>query len=80
MTKMMMTDRALHPMAEPVAEGFRAGKLDRREYLATMAALGVTAAGAFTLGGIVPTPAAAATPQKGGIMRISMPVKPWKDP
>ncbi|MEE8456296.1 MAG: diguanylate cyclase, partial [Limibaculum sp.] len=75
MTKMMMTDRALHPMAGPVAEDFRAGKLDRREYLATMAALGVTATGAFTLGGIVPTPAVAATPQKGGIMRISMVVK-----
>jgi peptide/nickel transport system substrate-binding protein len=45
-----------------------------------MAALGVTAAGAFTLGGIVPTPAVAATPKKGGILRISMPVKPWKDP
>jgi peptide/nickel transport system substrate-binding protein len=80
MTKMMMTDRSLHPMAEPVAEDFKAGKLDRREYMATMAALGVTAAGAFTLGGIVPTPAVAATPKKGGILRISMPVKPWKDP
>jgi peptide/nickel transport system substrate-binding protein len=72
MTKMMMTDRSL--------EDFKAGKLDRREYMATMAALGVTAAGAFTLGGIVPTPAVAATPKKGGILRISMPVKPWKDP
>jgi peptide/nickel transport system substrate-binding protein len=80
MTKMMMTDRALHPMAEPVAEDFKAGKLNRREYLATMAALGVTATGAFMLGGIVPTPAVAATPKKGGILRISMPVKPWKDP
>lgn len=80
MTKMMMTDRALHPMAGPVAEDFKAGKVDRREYLATMAALGVTATGAFTLGGIVPTPAVAATPQKGGILRISMNVKPWKDP
>ncbi len=80
MTKMMMTDRALHPMAEPVAEDFKAGKLSRREYLATMAALGVTATGAFTLGGIVPTPAVAATPQKGGIMRISMVVKPFGDP
>jgi peptide/nickel transport system substrate-binding protein len=80
MTKLMMTDRALHPMVAPVAEDFKAGKLDRREYLATMAALGVTATGAFTLGGIVPTPAAAATPQKGGILRISMVVKAFKDP
>ena len=80
MAKMMMTGRTLHPMAEPVAEDFRAGKLDRREYLATMAALGVTATGAFTLGGIVPTPAVAATPKKGGVIRISMDVKPFKDP
>ncbi len=80
MTKLMMTDRALHPMAGPVAEDFKAGKLNRREYLATMAALGVTATGAFTLGGIVPTPAVAATPQKGGILRISMVVKAFKDP
>ena len=81
MTKLMMTDRALHPMAEPAAEDFKAGKLDRREYLATMAALGVTATGAFTLGGIVPTPALAGeTPTKGGTMRISMVVKAFKDP
>ena len=80
MTKMMMTDRSLHPMAEPVAEDFKAGKLNRREYLATMAAFGVTAAGAFALGGIVPTPAVAQTPKSGGVMRIAMPVKAFKDP
>ena len=67
-------------MAGPVAEDFKAGKVNRRKYLATMAALGVTAAGAFTLGGIVPTPAAAATPKKGGTLRISMAVKAFKDP
>jgi len=80
MTRLMMTDRPLHPMAEPVAESFRAGKLNRREYLATMAGLGVTAAGAYALGGIAPTPAAAQEPQKGGVIRISMAVKPFKDP
>ncbi len=80
MTKIMMTDRSLHPMAEPVTEQFKAGKLDRREYLATMAALGVTAAGAFTLGGLTPTLAKAAEPQKGGTLRISMAVKAFKDP
>ena len=80
MTKMMMTDSVLHPMAEPAAEDYKAGKLSRREYLATMAALGVTAAGAFALGGIAPTPAVAQTPKKGGTLRISMIVKPFKDP
>ncbi len=80
MTRLMMTDRALHPLAAPAARDFKAGKMDRREYLATMAALGVTAAGAFTLGGIAPSPAAAQTPVKGGVLRISMVVKAFKDP
>ncbi|MCL5775403.1 ABC transporter substrate-binding protein [Limibaculum sp. FT325] len=81
MTKMMMTDRSLHPMAAGVAAQFREGKLNRREYLATMAGLGVTMAGAASLGGFVlPTPARAQTPQKGGTLRIGMPVKAFKDP
>jgi len=80
MTELMLTIRPLHPMAEPVVEDFKAGKVNRREYLATMAALGVTASGAFALGGIVPTPAEAAEPQKGGTLRISMSVKAFKDP
>jgi len=80
MTRLMLTDRSLHPMAEPTAEDYKAGRLNRREYLATMAALGVSASGALALGGIVPTPAAAQTPQKGGTLRISMVVKAFKDP
>ena len=39
MTNYMMTDRSLHPLAEPTVESFRAGKLSRREHLASMAAL-----------------------------------------
>ena len=80
MSDYMLTDRKLHPIAESVAGDFKAGKLNRREYMATMAALGVSAAGAFALGGIAPTPAVAQTPKKGGVMRISMPVKAFKDP
>ena len=81
MTKMMMTDRSLHPLAEGVARQFRSGKLNRREYLATMAGLGVTTAGACMLGGFaLPSPAFAQTPQKGGTMRVQMSVKAFKDP
>ncbi len=80
MTDFMMTDRSLHPLAEPTAASFRAGKLSRREYLASMAAFGVTASGALALGGITATPAFAQSPQKGGVMRISMSVKSFKDP
>ena len=80
MKKLMLTDRPLHPWAKGVAEDFRAGKLNRREYLATMAALGVSAAGAFALGGLAPTPARAQTPKPGGRFRIAMNVKAFKDP
>ncbi|MEM7237187.1 MAG: ABC transporter substrate-binding protein [Pseudomonadota bacterium] len=80
MTNQMMTDRPLHPMAEGVAAQFRDGKMNRREYFATMAAFGVTSAGAFALGGLTPAPSAAAEPQKGGELRISMVVKAFKDP
>lgn len=80
MTKLMLTDRALHPMAEPTAAAFRAGKMNRREYFATMAGFGVSAAGAFSLAGLTPTPAPAQTPQKGGVLRVSMNVRQFKDP
>ena len=39
MTNFMMTDRSLQPLAAPTAESFRAGKLSRREHLASMVAL-----------------------------------------
>ena len=72
MIKFMLTNRCLHPKARQVAEQFRAGVMTRRDYLATMAALGVSAAGAFALGGIAPTPAKAQSPQKGGVLRVAM--------
>ena len=54
--------------------------MNRREYLATMAALGVSAAGALTLGGLAPTPARAAEAKRGGVLRVAMNVKGWRDP
>ena len=81
MTKFMLTGRSLHPKAEPVAASFRQGRVNRREYLALMAGLGVSAAGAFALGGIVrPTPAFAQEPKSGGVLRVAMQVKPFRDP
>lgn len=80
MTRLMLTGRSLHPMAEPVAVQFRAGRMNRREFFATMAAFGVSAAGAAALGGL----ALGATPvqaqQAGGVLRFSMNVKPFRDP
>ena len=80
MIKFMLTNRRLHPKARQVADQFRGGVMTRRDYLATMAALGVSAAGAFALGGIAPTPAKAQSPQKGGVLRVAMNVKGWRDP
>ena len=39
MTKLMLTDRPLHPQAQTVADGFQKGRMNRRVYLAMMAAL-----------------------------------------
>lgn len=80
MTKLMLTNRPLHPLAKSVADGFKEGRTNRREFLATMAALGVSAAGALTLGGLAPVPAHAQEPKRGGILRVAMDVKPWRDP
>ena len=81
MTKTMMTDRDLHPWAEGFVKAFKGGKLDRREYMASMMGLGVTAGAAFSMAGIVPTPALAdGHAKKGGTLRVAMLVKAWKDP
>src|SRR5215207_1251124 len=80
MTRLMLTDRPLHPQAEPTADIFKKGRMNRREYLASMAALGVTAAGALALGGLAPSPARAAEPKRGGVLRVAMNVKGWRDP
>ncbi|MER9868780.1 ABC transporter substrate-binding protein [Mesorhizobium sp. M0136] len=78
--KFMLTDRKLHPQAAPVAAGFKKGQMNRREYLATMAAFGVSAAGALALGGLAPSPARAEEAKRGGVLRVAMNVKGWKDP
>ena len=83
MSKHMMTDRPLHPFASVFAKAFKAAKMDRREYLASMMSVGVTAAGAAALGGFVPTAAKADDhAKKGGTLRIAMPVRAagLKDP
>jgi peptide/nickel transport system substrate-binding protein len=80
MMKFMLTDRTLHPQARPAAQAFRDGAMNRREFLATMAAFGVSTAGAFALGGLTPTPAIAQEPRRGGVLRVAMTVKGWRDP
>ena len=83
MKKYMMTDRDLHPLAEGYVKCFKEGQLSRREFLAYMMSLGVTAAGTYALGGLqMPAPAFAGEPKKGGTLRIAMPIRSqeMKDP
>jgi peptide/nickel transport system substrate-binding protein len=80
MSDHMLTGRPLHPLAEATAADFRAGRLNRREFFATMAAWGVSAAGAYALGGIAPAAAQEAAPVKGGTLRVAMLVKAFRDP
>ncbi|UWQ93756.1 ABC transporter substrate-binding protein (plasmid) [Rhodobacteraceae bacterium M382] len=69
----------LHPAAKMHADECKAGKLDRREFLARATALGVTASTAYGLLGLT-TPAQAAAPKQGGTLRIQMNVRGLKDP
>ena len=81
MSKKMMTGRTLHPLAERFAETFRKGEMTRREYMASMMGVGVTASAAASMGGFaLPSGAAAQAPQSGGTLRIAMEVKELKDP
>jgi len=78
--KFMMTDKELHPLAHGLVKAYKSGAVSRREFLASAAGLGVSAAGAFALAGL-PTPAAASdAPKQGGSLRVGMVVKPFRDP
>ena len=76
----MLSGGPLHPWAPRIAEAFRAGRIDRREFLASLTGLGVTAAAAFSLGGLTAPARAASTPVKGGRLRIAMTIRAWRDP
>ncbi|WP_371055453.1 ABC transporter substrate-binding protein [Rhodosalinus sp. K401] len=80
MTHPTINGKPVHPAAIMYAEEFKAGKLSRREFLARASSLGVTAAGAYALGGLGRPAAAQATPQDGGTLRVQMEVRALKDP
>jgi peptide/nickel transport system substrate-binding protein len=73
-----ITDR-LHPAATLYADEYRAGHMDRREFLTRATALGLTAAGAYSLIGATPA-VAAGHAQQGGKVRMQMEVRALKDP
>lgn len=71
----------LHPAVKMYTEEFKAGKMDRREFLTRATTFGITAAAAYGLIGEVPAAQAAshAMPQMGGTIRCQMNVRELKD-
>jgi peptide/nickel transport system substrate-binding protein len=59
----------------------RAGRLDRREFLAIASAFGMSTAAAYAMIGLsAPTAARAGEPVKGGVLKVATAVKGMKDP
>ncbi|MDX8535442.1 ABC transporter substrate-binding protein [Mesorhizobium sp. VK25A] len=66
---------------EAMAEEARAGRVDRREFLALASAFGASTAFAYGMIGLAaPTRALADEPKKGGTLHVAMSVKAQKDP
>jgi peptide/nickel transport system substrate-binding protein len=67
---------------DSLAAETKAGRMDRREFLAMASAMGASAATAYGMLGLaVPTPAKAEdAPKKGGILKMQMIIKEMKDP
>ena len=82
MSETLNHGREIHPAAKMYAEEHLAGEMSRREFFARATALGVTAAGAYTLIGLNPAEAGGhrATPAMGGNLRIQMSIQAGKDP
>ncbi|MEM1301562.1 MAG: ABC transporter substrate-binding protein [Pseudomonadota bacterium] len=76
---MTQTTTQVHHAAQMYADEFKAGKLDRREFLARATALGVASATAYSLIGATPA-AAAGHAQQGGMLRMEMEIRALKDP
>lgn len=69
-----------HPAAEMYAHEFKAGRLSRREFLSRTTALGMTAAAAYTLGGLGAPAEAGSHMAAGGTMKVQQEVMALKDP
>ena len=66
---------------EALAADTRAGKMDRREFLAIASAFGASTAAAYAMIGLpAPARAAAHEGKKGGVLRMQMIIKEQKDP
>jgi peptide/nickel transport system substrate-binding protein len=73
--------RAIPETVKALAAEAKAGRLDRREFLALASIFGATTAAAYGMIGLAaPTRALADTPKKGGVFKVGMFVKDQKDP
>jgi peptide/nickel transport system substrate-binding protein len=71
----------IHPVISDYAAQFKAGKLNRRDFIQSATRLGMSAGAAFAITGVTPSrQILAATPKKGGDFRVSMNVKDASDP
>ncbi len=80
MTQPTLTGKPIHSAARMYAREFKAGQLDRREFLTRATALGVTAAGAYALIGAHQPAMAMDKPMMGGTIRIQQEVRGMKEP
>ena len=67
-------------LLDRLAEAARAGRADRREFLALASALGASTAGAYGMLGLAAPARAQETPRRGGTLRVAMRVMPLRDP
>jgi peptide/nickel transport system substrate-binding protein len=71
----------IHPAVKTFQTDYQEGRMDRREFLGLASAFGCSAAAAYALAGAaLPTPASAAEPKKGGVLRIVSAVSEVGDP
>jgi peptide/nickel transport system substrate-binding protein len=73
--------RRISAAIEALAVDAKAGKMDRREFLALASIFGASTAAAYGMIGLAaPSRALAAAPKKGGVLKVGMFVKDQKDP
>ncbi|MGX0901780.1 peptide/nickel transport system substrate-binding protein [Roseovarius sp. MBR-79] len=78
---MTTTQETVRPVVAKLAEDARAGKLDRREFIALASTFGASSAAAYGLLGMAaPTPVTAQEGKRGGVLRVAMVVLEITDP
>ena len=80
MTTKTLTGAQVHSAAKMYAEEYKAGHMDRREFMSRATMLGVTSAGAYALIGGAKPAMADGHAQQGGTIRMEMEVRALKDP